>query len=239
MNYFLPQVYSADLKYHKTIEGRTSSISTMRLHLQSSHFGGGNPLNGQLILRCTAQIGNYYNEYTEKELSIPQKDPIPARGEWMLEGRRNYINLNDFFYSFCSHFINWHRKNSWIPVVHHASCNLCHADKQLFEIVKLSADGKSKVNLKIDKVQIYTTYYYKSMLQKYNYCELRVLSFGIIIIVIFTDSAQRKKSRMREGRVEWSIKDKFSNKFYIVSQPSKHTHTHIHTKVFNKTRNLK
>lgn len=80
---FLPllQVYSADLKYHKTIEGRTSSISTMRLHLQSSHFGGGNPSNGLLILRCTAQIGNYYNEYTEKELSTPQKDPIPARGE--------------------------------------------------------------------------------------------------------------------------------------------------------------
>lgn len=81
LNCFKLQVYSADLKYHKTIEGRTSSISTMRLHLQSSHFGGGNPLNGQLILRCTAQIGNFYNEYTEKELSIPQKDPIPARGK--------------------------------------------------------------------------------------------------------------------------------------------------------------
>jgi hypothetical protein len=56
----------------------------MRLQLQSIHFGGGNSLmsgNGQLILRCTAQIGNYYQENTEKELGIPQKDPIPARGE--------------------------------------------------------------------------------------------------------------------------------------------------------------
>lgn len=55
----------------------------MRLQLQSIHFGGGNSImsgNGQLILRCTAQIGNYYQEYTEKELGIPQKDPIPARG---------------------------------------------------------------------------------------------------------------------------------------------------------------
>lgn len=60
------------------------------------------------------------------------------------------------------------------------------------------------------------------MPQKYNYCELRVLSFSIIII--FTDSAHRERNRMREGRVEWSIKDKFSDKFYIVSQPTIHTH---------------
>lgn len=77
------QVYSADLQYFKTIEGRTASKITMRLHLQSVHFGGGPVMSGggQLILRCTAQIGNLYQEYTEKELGVPQKDPIPARGK--------------------------------------------------------------------------------------------------------------------------------------------------------------
>jgi hypothetical protein len=55
----------------------------MRLQLQSIHFGGGNVMQGggQLVLRCTAQIGNFYNEHTEKELGVPQKDPIPARGK--------------------------------------------------------------------------------------------------------------------------------------------------------------
>jgi hypothetical protein len=55
----------------------------MRLQLQSIHFGGGPVMNGggQLILRCTAQIGNLYQEYVEKELGVPQKDPIPARGK--------------------------------------------------------------------------------------------------------------------------------------------------------------
>lgn len=77
------QVYSGDTQYHRTIEGRTSSRINMRLQLQSSNFGGGNSImhgNGQLVLRCTAQIGSFYQEYTEKELGIPQKDPIPARG---------------------------------------------------------------------------------------------------------------------------------------------------------------
>jgi hypothetical protein len=81
--FLLLQVYSADTQYLKTIEGRTATKINMRLQLQSIHFGGGPVMNGggQLILRCTAQIGNYYQEYTEKELGVPQKDPIPARGE--------------------------------------------------------------------------------------------------------------------------------------------------------------
>ena len=56
----------------------------MRLQLQSSHFGGGPVMSGggQLVLRCTAQIDNLYQEYTEKELGVPQKDPVPARGEY-------------------------------------------------------------------------------------------------------------------------------------------------------------
>lgn len=37
--------------------------------------------NNGIILRCTAQIGNLYQEYAEVELGVPQRDPIPARGE--------------------------------------------------------------------------------------------------------------------------------------------------------------
>ncbi|XP_017485405.1 PREDICTED: uncharacterized protein LOC108373968, partial [Rhagoletis zephyria] len=35
--------------------------------------------NGGLVLRCTAQIGDLYQEYKEIELGTPQKDPVPAR----------------------------------------------------------------------------------------------------------------------------------------------------------------
>lgn len=57
----------------------------MRLQLQSVHFGGGNSVmsgGGQLVLRCTAQIGNFYQEYAEIELGVPQRDPVPARGKF-------------------------------------------------------------------------------------------------------------------------------------------------------------
>lgn len=36
---------------------------------------------GGLLLRCTAQIGDLYQEYKEIELGTPQKDPVPARGK--------------------------------------------------------------------------------------------------------------------------------------------------------------
>lgn len=36
---------------------------------------------GGLMLRCTAQIGDLYQEYKEIELGTPQKDPVPARGK--------------------------------------------------------------------------------------------------------------------------------------------------------------
>ncbi|XP_037950469.1 uncharacterized protein LOC119681370 [Teleopsis dalmanni] len=75
----------------------------MKLQLQAFHFSSANPtmmhghngyggqmLNsvhgpngiggvGGLVLRCTAQIGELYQEYKEIELGTPQKDPIPAR----------------------------------------------------------------------------------------------------------------------------------------------------------------
>ncbi|CAD6993751.1 unnamed protein product [Ceratitis capitata] len=41
--------------------------------------GGGGGNVGSLVLRCTAQIGDLYQEYKEIELGTPQKDPVPAR----------------------------------------------------------------------------------------------------------------------------------------------------------------
>ncbi|CAD6993747.1 unnamed protein product [Ceratitis capitata] len=49
----------------------------------NTHGGGGGlgvVGNGGLVLRCTAQIGDLYQEYKEIELGTPQKDPVPARG---------------------------------------------------------------------------------------------------------------------------------------------------------------
>lgn len=43
--------------------------------------GGGGSSVGGLALRCTAQIGDLYQEYKEIELGTPQKDPVPARGK--------------------------------------------------------------------------------------------------------------------------------------------------------------
>ena len=50
----------------------------------SAYNGGGSSSSasgGALVLRCTAQIGDLYQEYKEIELGTPQKDPIPARGK--------------------------------------------------------------------------------------------------------------------------------------------------------------
>lgn len=44
-------------------------------------LGPGVATGGGLMLRCTAQIGDLYQEYTEIELGTPQKDPVPARGK--------------------------------------------------------------------------------------------------------------------------------------------------------------
>ncbi|XP_065358238.1 uncharacterized protein LOC135952292 [Calliphora vicina] len=39
----------------------------------------GSASGGALLLRCTAQIGDLYQEYKEIELGTPQRDPVPAR----------------------------------------------------------------------------------------------------------------------------------------------------------------
>ncbi|ALC46274.1 beat-IIb, partial [Drosophila busckii] len=41
--------------------------------------GGGGAAVGSLMLRCTAKIGDLYQDYKEIELGTPQKDPVPAR----------------------------------------------------------------------------------------------------------------------------------------------------------------
>lgn len=129
------------MQYFKTIEGRTASKIGMRLQLQSIHFGGGPVMNGggQLILRCTAQIGNLYQEYTEKELGVPQKDPVPARGKsarppvnWL------FLSLEELIKTFLlscsnSYLVNCHRYSSILTV--HTPYNLRHIDTPAFKIV--------------------------------------------------------------------------------------------------------
>jgi hypothetical protein len=108
----------------------------MRLQLQSIHFGGGPVMSGggQLILRCTAQIGNIYQESTEKELGVPQKDPIPARGKQTFE---NLILIQiKFLIKFLySYLVNCHRLNSSFTF-HNNSHNLRHINTPIFEIIK-------------------------------------------------------------------------------------------------------
>jgi hypothetical protein len=50
--------------------------SPLNLQILPSHY-----LNGQLILRCTAEVGTYYADFTEAPLETTRKEPIPERGE--------------------------------------------------------------------------------------------------------------------------------------------------------------
>ncbi|XP_050070460.1 uncharacterized protein LOC126558482 [Anopheles maculipalpis] len=80
-------VYTSHEETRTTTDNLISSSLTLRLHLQSSHFGSGlmpgmggaSGSGGALLLRCTATIGKLYERYTELELGVPQRDPIPAR----------------------------------------------------------------------------------------------------------------------------------------------------------------
>ncbi|XP_058118536.1 uncharacterized protein LOC131284041 [Anopheles ziemanni] len=80
-------VYKTIEESRTTTDNLISSTLTVRLHLQSSHFGSGlmpgmggpSGAGGALLLRCTATIGKLYEQYTEMELGVPQRDPIPAR----------------------------------------------------------------------------------------------------------------------------------------------------------------
>jgi hypothetical protein len=71
------QIYNVERDDVQNPDGTTVSSAAIEVHLKNEHFGH----SGQLLLRCTAQVGHYYQEYTELELGILQRDPVPARGE--------------------------------------------------------------------------------------------------------------------------------------------------------------
>lgn len=50
-----------------------------------SVYGMNSVHGGGLVLRCTATIGEFYQEYKEIELGTPQKDPVPARGKHFVD----------------------------------------------------------------------------------------------------------------------------------------------------------
>uniref|UniRef100_A0A0K8V0A9 Ig-like domain-containing protein n=1 Tax=Bactrocera latifrons TaxID=174628 RepID=A0A0K8V0A9_BACLA len=102
-------VSTGETQYIRTVDNLIASRLSLKLQLHAAHFvagintqhlmnhlggsqaamgvsyntgvgvGGGVAGNGGLVLRCTAQIGNLYQEYKEIELGTPQKDPVPAR----------------------------------------------------------------------------------------------------------------------------------------------------------------
>ncbi|XP_034115092.1 uncharacterized protein LOC117575100 isoform X1 [Drosophila albomicans] len=99
-------VSTEETQYIRTVDNLIASRLSLKLQLQAVHFvatatttnSNGN-INGNthgraanvhmtnalvngkggLMLRCTAQIGDLYQEYKEIELGSPQKDPVPAR----------------------------------------------------------------------------------------------------------------------------------------------------------------
>ncbi|XP_055618160.1 uncharacterized protein LOC129763284 [Toxorhynchites rutilus septentrionalis] len=76
-------IFSSDQTVRTTTDNLMTTAVSLRLHLQSSHFSGvqlvGSSGSGTLVLRCTATIGKLYEQYTELELGVPQRDPVPAR----------------------------------------------------------------------------------------------------------------------------------------------------------------
>ncbi|XP_055697157.1 uncharacterized protein LOC129798174 [Phlebotomus papatasi] len=84
-----------ETQYYQTTDNLILAYASLRLQLQSSHFGGPVPSVGTgLVLRCTAEIGNLYQEYTELELGVPQRDPIPAR----VTSSRSHCLQADYWY---------------------------------------------------------------------------------------------------------------------------------------------
>lgn len=77
-------MYTGSPQYIPTNESLFATKIEMILPLHSAHFGLRNSLvtgHANLIVRCTAKIGNFYNEFTEVDIGFSQKDPVPARGK--------------------------------------------------------------------------------------------------------------------------------------------------------------
>ncbi|KAH8340641.1 hypothetical protein KR059_003172, partial [Drosophila kikkawai] len=114
-------ITNVETQYIRTVDNLIVSRIALKLQLQGVHFSsvnpaiynsiygmnsvyghGGpvyapNPNPGGLLLRCSAQIGDLYQEYKEIELGTPQKDPIPARVTLSSES-----SLKNFFSSYFS-----------------------------------------------------------------------------------------------------------------------------------------
>ncbi|XP_058980085.1 uncharacterized protein LOC101901213 isoform X2 [Musca domestica] len=103
-------VNNAEVQYIPTIDNLIASRISLKLQLQGIHFSSANPSvyghsvygmnsvhGGGLVLRCTATIGEFYQEYKEIELGTPQKDPVPARVT--LSSSSSVRNFMSFFSS--------------------------------------------------------------------------------------------------------------------------------------------
>ncbi|EDV48734.1 uncharacterized protein LOC6552076 [Drosophila erecta] len=114
-------ITNVDTEYIRTIDNLIATRISLKLQLQGIHFSSVNPaiynsvygLNsvyghggpvyapnsnpGGLLLRCSAQIGDLYQEYKEIELGTPQKDPVPARVTLSSD-----TSLKNFFSSYFS-----------------------------------------------------------------------------------------------------------------------------------------
>lgn len=77
------------------VGGGSLNGNQMLNSLHNNQLGnGGNSAGGSLVLRCTAQIGDLYQEYKEIELGTPQRDPIPARVTLSSgSGLKSFFNL--------------------------------------------------------------------------------------------------------------------------------------------------
>lgn len=117
-------VTTEETQYIRTVDNLIASRLSLKLQLQAVHFVATTTTNangninsnthgratnvhmtnalgqarGGLMLRCTAQIGDLYQEYKEIELGTPQKDPVPARVTLSSDsGLRNF--LESYFYT--------------------------------------------------------------------------------------------------------------------------------------------
>lgn len=114
-------ITNVDTEYIRTIDNLIATRISLKMQLQGIHFSSVNPaiynnvygLNsvyghggpvyapnsnpGGLLLRCSAQIGDLYQEYKEIELGTPQKDPVPARVTLSSD-----TSLKNFFSSYFS-----------------------------------------------------------------------------------------------------------------------------------------
>jgi hypothetical protein len=54
-------------------------------------------VNGQLVLRCSAEVGSYYADFTEAPLETTRKEPIPERGKNLKTIKRSEFLLRSLF----------------------------------------------------------------------------------------------------------------------------------------------